>query len=731
MSAFGDIAELEILLKFKEDGQKALDDAKGGMFSMKEAGAVAATGLLAVGAAVIGFAGLSAHAAEESQSSMALLNQTLKDTGQSAGPAFQSGFLGAEASNRKFGITNLDTMASVRKLIAAGVDEKTALKDQATIADLAAAKHVDLATATDMVIKGAMGAGRELKTLGVILPIPTAGAKALATAQAALTKAQATYDSDLANGKGPAILTKDLATLKTAQEKVTQETDSQKNHMQGLGSVIDQLNQKVGGDAAAKAATFQGAWAAAKAELDHVEETVGTRLLPIMSKFMGYVVAEMPKVEAAANGVLNSIQDNWPKIQTVLNIIVSGLKVFVGILGFVKDHFDLIWPVLAVVVAGWVAWNVAIAITKAIGIISMIMEYVGGLATMVSSAGLATTAQWLLNMAMDANPIGLIIIAVGLLIAIVILVVTHMQFFTGVINSVWTWIENLWKTVETLVDRIGGFKTILLILLGPLGIAILAFKTAYEHSYVFKAAVDAVVGAIGNFINWLGSVVGSIGNFIGGVARGIDSIFHFSDAFHVIGDTINNVLGFLGNIAGTFANTAGNIGSSIIHGIVSGIWNAGGAIVGALKSVLTGALGWVGNLLGIHSPSTVFADMVGLPIAQGIGVGIIGGQAHVNAALAQVTKPKSITAPMVGGSLGAISATNSASQNATNSSTDLSSRVDGTNQRLDAIIAFMRQMVQEFMDAQKQAGQNPGAGAKMQLALDKLAWDQQIGLRAI
>lgn len=51
-----------------------------------------------------------------------------------------------------------------------------------------------------------------------------------------------------------------------------------------------------------------------------------------------------------------------------------------------------------------------------------------------------TGAQWLLNVAMDANPIGLLILAIAALIAIAILVATHWQqisqIFTGVYNTI-------------------------------------------------------------------------------------------------------------------------------------------------------------------------------------------------------------------------------------------------------------------------------------------------------
>ncbi|MEV6046032.1 phage tail tape measure protein [Streptomyces xanthochromogenes] len=65
-----------------------------------------------------------------------------------------------------------------------------------------------------------------------------------------------------------------------------------------------------------------------------------------------------------------------------------------------------------------------------------------------------------------------------------------------------------------------------------------------------------------------------------------------------------------------------SIGSAIVHGIISGVENAGGALIDELGHLASKALSGAKSFLGIHSPSRVFADNVGVAIPQGIAKGI-------------------------------------------------------------------------------------------------------------
>lgn len=85
----------------------------------------------------------------------------------------------------------------------------------------------------------------------------------------------------------------------------------------------------------------------------------------------------------------------------------------------------------------------------------------GAIKVYETAVAIATVAQWLWNIAMDANPIGLLIIAIGLLIAIIVLIVTHWeefgQVFGDVIDAVMTWWNDLVDSFAHGFDQIVGW----------------------------------------------------------------------------------------------------------------------------------------------------------------------------------------------------------------------------------------------------------------------------------
>jgi hypothetical protein len=80
---------------------------------------------------------------------------------------------------------------------------------------------------------------------------------------------------------------------------------------------------------------------------------------------------------------------------------------------------------------------------------------------------LATAAQWLLNVAMTANPVGLVIVAIGVLVGLIVLMVKHWKAVSSVMMVVWTWIKNN-------ADMLAVF-------LGPLGFAVQLALMMYRN----------------------------------------------------------------------------------------------------------------------------------------------------------------------------------------------------------------------------------------------------------
>lgn len=80
----------------------------------------------------------------------------------------------------------------------------------------------------------------------------------------------------------------------------------------------------------------------------------------------------------------------------------------------------------------------------------------------------------------------------------------------------------------------------------------------------------------------------------------------------------------------------GEVGMNIITGIASGVTSAAGKLVDAAVNAAKDALNWVKDKLGIHSPSRVFRDQVGVMIGRGMAEGIDQSQRIVNRSLDRI-----------------------------------------------------------------------------------------------
>jgi F0F1-type ATP synthase membrane subunit b/b' len=102
--------------------------------------------------------------------------------------------------------------------------------------------------------------------------------------------------------------------------------------------------------------------------------------------------------------------------------------VFDGIVAFAKliiSHWNLIGPVLAGVLAGFLAYRTVTGVITAV-----------------------TTAQKLLNLAMNMNPIGLLVTAIGLLVAAGVYLYQNWDKISAQGKKLWTAIQKVWDDIK-------------------------------------------------------------------------------------------------------------------------------------------------------------------------------------------------------------------------------------------------------------------------------------------
>jgi len=150
-------------------------------------------------------------------------------------------------------------------------------------------------------------------------------------------------------------------------------------------------------------------------QADIKSNTLQNRLTEVQSAFKNAVTSTNSENQAleSLKKILVLVADNMDKI---IATVILAVKAFV--------------LYKAVVIGAIVAQKALLAVIA----IAKFAKFIKIIMLMAKAKGIWTAAQWALNVALNANPIGLIIIAIAALIGIVILVIKKWETWGGVIS---------------------------------------------------------------------------------------------------------------------------------------------------------------------------------------------------------------------------------------------------------------------------------------------------------
>jgi phage-related protein len=406
--------------------------------------------------------------------------------------------------------------------------------------------------------------------------------------------------------KGVSALSRVGVTFTDAQKKSIKAMVEHGNTAGAQKAILRELNKEFGGSAEAAGKTLPG-------QINILKES--------FSNFAGELVAKtIPKIVA----VIGFFRDHTT-IAKVLGGVIAGT---VGILLAAGAAMKVYGAVTAVTTA--FKWLFVTAVNAETGAVTR-ASFASKIAAAASKAWAG--AQWLLNAALAANPIGLVVVALAALILGLVLAWKKSETFRDIVTGAWEAIKRVTVAVfDKVREVIGGAIGFMVGLVSkhPLVWLITHFG---EIKNAVGEFIGAIPGVIARFFTEIFETAKTLGGKIkDGAVAGITGI----------AGAVWGVISAIGSrIAEGFATILGwgsSIGSRIKDAAVNAVIGIGGAVWGVVDNIgsriLAGAetvIGW-GRSIGTHVKNAAVSGLAGIGNAVWDVVNNIGSVIADNAA---------------------------------------------------------------------------------------------------
>src|SRR5215207_1690706 len=242
-------------------------------------------------------------------------------------------------------------------------------------------------------------------------------------------------------------------------------------------------------------------------------------------------VAFMGTVEGAADQMGNTLADNTAsKFETFRRKIEVGLSGIAAGVGPVLSVAPALGGLAAVAstlggplgAAAGAMGRLGLSVLTTTGhLVASTAAWVASSAAKAAAAavsGVMTAAQWALNVALSANPIGLIIIAIVALVAAIILAYQNSETFRNIIQSIGAFLaDTLWPILKRVAEFIGD------VFVAYIKLITLQILLWWEALQILARVAQDVAGGV---VDAFGAVVGFLTGLPGRVAGALSVVFN-------------------------------------------------------------------------------------------------------------------------------------------------------------------------------------------------------------
>lgn len=443
----------------------------------------------------------------------------------------------------------------------------------------------------------------------------------------------------------------------------------------------------VGGAASTAADTQAGAMQRAKIAISEAGEAVGTAFLPVMQtladivitriapaieKFAGWL-SQIPTPVIMAAVAIGGLLAAAGPLLIALGSMTSGVGALMtilpklgGAMGGVLGPVGLVLGVLAAIVASSPQLQAMLMqLVNQLGMILMpvfqqlwaaiqpVLQQLGQTFTQIIAALVPVLGQLISALAPVIVTIGTVL--AGVLQAIVDSGILDMlaSLFTQIVTALLPLIPLVGELVMAFIPLIEPIMELISTLIPPLvqllsavlPIAIAVVVTAIK---VVVAILQVLIGVI---IEVVKAVVSFAADFIKNVTK------LAQDVGRGIGEVIDWFAALPGRIGDTLSGAARwlvNVGRDIVDGLWNGIKGGWDWLTDMIGGLVDDLIGGVKDLLGIKSPSRVFAE-IGSQMGAGLRVGLEAAQTSVVNAATGLAAAATVTAAVTTGVTGSVS----------------------------------------------------------------------------
>jgi hypothetical protein len=376
------------------------------------------------------------------------------------------------------------------------------------------------------------GAGNDIFTQTTHIMADMAVAMGTDTKSAALQLGKALNDP----AKGMTALTRSGVSFTAQEKEKIKALVASGRTLDAQKVMVKALNEQFAGSAEALGSTMPGQIKIAKDSFADMSASLMAVFVPVIGDVITYANTLIDRLRAwgASDAGRKTMADLAVKARQVGNVIEWLGKKVVALGGFLLKHRSVVIPLTAALVG-------MVAAYKTFVIISTVVRLVRAL----------TTGQLMLNVAMIANPVGLVVAALAGLVIGLVVAYKKSETFRGIVNGLWGWIKKLAVVAWDLGQKL----------------PIVAITKAIVKSEAFRDAVKTVW----SWLKKLGAVIADT------VLAAIDKL---KDAMEGLRKKLKPVAEFVGKIASGLGKVAGAAGgaASAIGGAFGDDWEGLGGL---------------------------------------------------------------------------------------------------------------------------------------------------------